>query len=110
MPEPLRFHLDESLTPKIAHAARLRGLDITDSHTEEMLSHSDLQQWEYCQQQGKILITADSDFLRLCKENPNHYGVVFCLGTGIGSIVRELEVLSNDILPQEMLGRIDYIR
>ena len=108
MPEAIRFHLDESLSPKISRAARLRGLDVTDSHTEGMLAATDIEQWDYCQQHGKVLITSDSDFLRIMREHPNHCGVVFCIGMGIGSIIRKLEVLSNDVTPQEMRGRTEY--
>ncbi len=110
MPDALRFHLDESLTPKISRAARLRGLDVSDSHTEKMLSASDEEQWEYCQQHSKVLITSDADFLRITRTQSNHCGVVFCLGTGIGSIIRKLEVLSRDINSEAMRGRVEYIR
>ncbi len=108
MREAIRFHLDESLSPKTSRAARLRGLDVSDSLTEHKLSSTDAEQWEYCQQHGKVLITSDSDFLRIMQEHPDHCGVVFCIGMGIGSIIRKLEVLSNDVTSEEMRGRTEY--
>jgi predicted nuclease of predicted toxin-antitoxin system len=106
----LRFHLDESLSPTIASAARLKALDITDSHGEALLGHSDYEQWEFSQRKGRILITSDADFLRICKENPYHFGIIFCLTQRIGAIVKHLELLSQDVTEETMQGRIDYVR
>ena len=106
----LRFHLDESLSPTIARASRLKKLDITDSHGESLLGHSDHEQWEFCQREGRILVTSDADFLRICRETPYHFGIIFCLTQRIGTIVRHLELLSQDVTKETMQGRIDYVR
>ena len=110
MPETLRFHLDESLSPTIARAARLRGMDITDSHTEGMLSQADIDQWKFCQAQGRILITSDADFLRIASTDPGHHGIVFCLTNRIGAIVRKLELLATDVSPEAMRGHTEFLR
>jgi predicted nuclease of predicted toxin-antitoxin system len=110
MPERPRFHIDESLSPTIARAARLQELDITDSQGESLLSHSDREQWEFCQREGRVLITSDADFLRICRQSPNHFGIVFCLTQRIGAIVKHLELLSQDVTEEMMQGRIDYVR
>lgn len=110
MPERLRFHLDESLTPTIARAARLSAIDITDSHGESLIGHSDFDQWEFSQREERVLVTSDADFLRICKENPSHYEVVFCLTSRIGTIVKHLELLTQDVSSEAMQDRIDYIR
>jgi predicted nuclease of predicted toxin-antitoxin system len=110
MPERLRFHLDESLTPTIARSARLRAIDITDSHGESLLGLSDDDQWKFSQREQRVLVTSDADFLRICQENPNHFGIVFCLTSKIGTIVKHLELLTQDVTGEIMQGRIDYVR
>ena len=94
----------------IARAARLNHLDITDSHREELVSESDVEQWNFCQREGRILITADADFLRICKDQPDHCGVIFCLTQSISAIVRHIELLSQNITQELMRGRTDYVR
>src|ERR1043165_4522753 len=107
MADVLRFHLDESLSPIVARAARLRGVDITDSHSEKMLSNSDREQWKFCQRERRVMVTSDADFLRLSKEETEHSGVLFCLTNRVGDIVRYLELLSKDVTPESMAGRTD---
>jgi predicted nuclease of predicted toxin-antitoxin system len=106
----LRFHLDESLSPMVARAARLKGIDITDSHSQKMLSQSDRTQWEFCQQDGRVMVTSDADFLRLAAEDPDHCGILFCITNRIGQIVRYLELLTKDVPPDGMRTRTDYVR
>ncbi len=110
MPDRPRFHLDESLTPTIARSARLRAIDVTDSHGEALLGHSDDDQWEFSQREGRILVTSDADFLRICKATPSHCGIIFCLTSRIGTIVKHLELLTQDVTTETMQGRIDYVR
>src|SRR5437868_14172784 len=110
MRERLRFHHDESLGPTVGRAARINKLDTTDSHGEALLSDSDRDQWAFCQREGRVMVTSDADFLQICKDSPNHFGIIFCLTQRIGAIVKHLGLLTQDVTKETMRGRIDYVR
>jgi hypothetical protein len=57
-----------------------------------------------------VLVTHDSDFLRLHQQQP-HSGIAYCAqGTRtIGQIVTSLVLIHEILAPAEMAGRIEFI-
>src|SRR6266498_1811198 len=65
MPRTIRFHLDENVDPRIAAGLRLHGIDVTTTSEAGLLAASDLEQLDYIVREGRVIITQDTDFLRL---------------------------------------------
>ena len=93
---PLRFHLDESVHCGVADALRRRGIDVTTPKEAELLGAGDAEHLAFACVQGRVLITHDSDFLRLAANGVPHWGIVFCHNqtVSVGEMLRALERLS----------------
>ena len=111
MAERLRFHLDENINPVVAHALRSRGVDITTSHEAGLLGQGDDAQLAYAIQQGRVLVTFDSDFFRLGQGSALHPGIVYCgpKCRSIGALIQYLDLIWEILSPEEMTGHIEYM-
>jgi predicted nuclease of predicted toxin-antitoxin system len=91
MSEKIRFHLDESVNPRIGYALQAMGIDVTISKAVGLRGAADEEQWEYANLNGRVLLTHDDDFLRIASQNPNHSGLIFRkqLGHSLGAIIVE---------------------
>jgi len=113
MSEPLRYYLDEHMRPAIAEQLRLRGIDV-ETTVEAGRAHqgfSDESQLQYAAQAGRVLVTEDSDFVRIGQTLQPHAGIVyFPVQLGIGACVQYLELLALTTTPDEMRNQLLYGR
>jgi len=111
MPRTIRFHLDENVDPRVAAGLRLHAIDVTTSAEAGLLSASDLEQLDYIVREGRVIITQDTDFLRLAASGHAHPGVIFYpAGTrSIGDVIRGVRLIWELLEPAEMQNRIEYL-
>ncbi len=106
----IRFHLDESVTSKVARALRVQKIDVTTTPEAGLRSRPDESQFEYAQRERRVLITRDSDFLRLASKEWDHFGILYCSPeTPIGEIVLACLMLQSSLTQEDMRGRVEYI-
>jgi len=57
------------------------------------------------------MVTHDADFLRYASGESDHYGIACCHKTAhsIGQIVDSLILIYEVLMPEEMVGRIEYL-
>ena len=60
----IRFHLDEHIDRDIARALRLYSIDVTTTVEAGLRTKMD-EQWLFIQQQQRVLVTQDRDFLAM---------------------------------------------
>jgi Domain of unknown function (DUF5615) len=79
-----RFYLDEPLGPEVRHELLRQGYKVITAQEVSMVGRADEDHAALCWRRGKILVTADRDFLDP-KKLPDHRnpGVVV-LGPGVG--------------------------
>ncbi len=65
MPGEIKFHLDENVDLDIADGLRIHGIDVTVTKEVNLRGASDPTQFDYAQSTGRVLITHDTDFLRI---------------------------------------------
>jgi len=108
--EPVRFHLDEHMDPDIALALRRHGIDITTTVEAGLRTREDARQLEFIRENGRVIVTDDSDFLRVAAATSDHPGVVFCRRTrhSLGDIIRFLILIHDVCSAEEMVGRVEY--
>jgi hypothetical protein len=107
----IRFHLDESVDHGVAERLRARGADITTSTEAGLNSAPDGAQFDYAQDNHRVLVTRDTDFLELAIARPDHWGVVYAYPqrTPIGAIARTCFDLLENFTAEGMRGRVQYV-
>lgn len=111
MAEEIRFHLDEHMDPAIADALRSFGVDITTTSEQHLLGQEDETHLERSRSQARVVVTDDTDFLRLAAGRSDHAGVVFCRRTRhtLGEIIQFLLLIHGVCSSEEMRGRIEFL-
>lgn len=110
MPRAIRFHLDENCDPRIAAGLRLHTIDVTTSADAGLLGASDEQQLSYAALLGRVIITQDTDFLRMAAAGQEHPGIVFypAQSRSIGQVIRHVQLIWELYEPEDMRGRVEY--
>jgi predicted nuclease of predicted toxin-antitoxin system len=109
--ERIRFHLDENVDPDIARALRRYGIDSTTTQETELRGQSDAAHWGFILEERRVIVTHDTDFLRLASGRLDHPGIVYCGKTAhsIGDIIYALILIYEVLSPEEMAGRVEYL-
>lgn len=99
------------MDPDIATALRAYGVDITTTIDQELRTAEDTQHFQKSASQQRVIVTDDTDFIRLAVENPQHPGVVFCRRTKhtLGEIIQFLLLVHGVYGPEDMRGRVEYL-
>jgi len=107
----IRFHLDENVDPDIALALRQHGIDVTTTLQVGLRTQSDSAQFDFVRREQRVLVTHDSDFLRIASEMHNHPGIVYCAknARSMGEIIRSLILIFEILSPEEIEGKVEYI-
>lgn len=84
---------------------------MTTSYEAELLGSNDEDQLAYARSVGAVLVTQDSDFLRLAASGAAHCGIAYYLpgSRTIGELVRGLVRLHATVSPHEMTGRVEFV-
>jgi predicted nuclease of predicted toxin-antitoxin system len=111
MVEQIRYHLDENVDPDVAAGLRRHGIDVTTTFESGLQGQSDDVQWKFVSSEGRVMMTHDTDFLRLSKQDPNHAGIVYCAkdARSVGEMIRSLMLIFELMSAEEMRGRVEYI-
>jgi hypothetical protein len=107
----IRFHLDESADGRLAAALRRRGIDVTTPLDTALISAEDEQHLTFADTENRVIITQDSDFLKLHQAGSRHAGIAYCApGTRtLGYLLRYLCLMHDCLTPEDMRGRVEYL-
>lgn len=107
----IAYHLDEHIDPRVADALRLHGISVTTTVEANLRSTVDAVQFHFAVSERRVIVTQDSDFLKLAKSTTYHSGIVFVTGgkRTIGELVRWLILIYEVMTPVEMENYIEYI-
>jgi predicted nuclease of predicted toxin-antitoxin system len=111
MARTIRFHLDENCDPRIAAGLRLHDVDVTTTAEAGLLEASDDVQLAYAVAQGRVVVTQDTDFLRMAATGKESPGIAFYpnQGRSIGQIIRDLLLIWEVYEPDEMRNRVEFL-
>ena len=71
---------------------------------------SDSEQLAYAKRAGRLIITADQDFLGLVREDADHPGVVYwASGRHFGRLIRAIDEICFEKSAEELRGTVIYI-
>ena len=95
----------------MAQALRRRGIDVLTMSEAGLLGKPDPELLAYARSAQRVLVTHDTDFLRLAHQQPDHAGIAYCAhgSRTMGQIVESLILIHELFRPDEMVGRVEYI-
>jgi predicted nuclease of predicted toxin-antitoxin system len=107
----ISLYLDENLSPRIAEQLKLRGVDAVSVRDLELLGDGDNNHLQRATQMGRVLVTMDTDFLRIAAEGGEHAGIVFGAQEdhSLGDWVKLLELLCFVYTAEEMKNHVEYL-
>ena len=73
----LKFYLDENISPRIASALKMDGIDVVSARELGVLGDSDENHLQRATKMGRVLCTQDRDYLELDRVNKSHAGIAF---------------------------------
>ena len=111
MVRTIRFHLDENCDPRIAAGLRLHGVDVTTTPEAGLLKASDEEQLAYAVAHGRVVVTQDTDFLRIAAAGHESPGIAFspAQGRSLGQVIRALLLIWELYEPEEMRNRVEFL-
>ena len=105
----LKLYLDENIPPLLAQQLRRRGFDVFSAHEVKMLGKDDEERLEYASQNGRVLLTFDTDFVSLAvrwlSDGKHHSGVVISKelkGQQMGELVKLCSRFLSQVQPKEV--------
>jgi len=110
-PGPWRVYLDEHVGHAVASALRRLGLDVQTVVEAGLRGADDRAQLAHALRERRILVTYDADFLRLHASGVSRAGIVFVTPRmqHVGQLIRGLQLLSEQLAPGELAGRIELV-
>jgi predicted nuclease of predicted toxin-antitoxin system len=107
----IRFHCDEHIDPAIASGLRRRGIDVTTTVEAGLLGATDEQHLEFARTQQRLVITKDTDFLRLSTRGEEHHGIGFCQqgARTVGQMLASLIHIYEELTSEEVKNRTIYL-
>jgi Domain of unknown function (DUF5615) len=111
MARAISFHLDEACDPRVAVGLRQRGASVTTTADAGLLGAPDEAHLAYAWSQARVVLTHDTDFLRLHAAGAAHAGIVYCppQARSLGELIRLLVLIWELLEPAEMRGRVEYL-
>ena len=103
--------MDEHVPNAVALALRRRAVDVRTAEEAGLLGAPDEDYLAHSRAAGRVLVTHDSDFLRLHRQNQRHAGIAYSQqGTRtIGELVAGLVVIYEVLDSGEMVGQVEFI-
>ena len=106
----IKFYCDEHIHPAISTAMRNRGADILTAQDVPMLGVVDDSHLQFAASQGRVIITQDTDFLRLHKTGISHAGILFAhQSKTMSEIIHSLIRIYQMKTEEAMNNQIEYL-
>ena len=105
-PDPIRFYLDENLSPEIASQLARHGIDVIRGP----LSIDDLSHLKRARSVGRVVCTRDRDFLRLNAAGEEHAGIIKGLKQHtIGDWVNYLRFVHSICAAEDLRNNVEHL-
>lgn len=104
------FLTDEHVPNAVAKGLRARGIEASAAAQTGQLGAADVALLAYAKGEGKVLITADPDFLRLHAAGVTHAGILFTQpDASVGGIIGGAMMIAGILTPEEMFNHVEFL-
>lgn len=107
----VRLHLDEDQPNALATALARHGFDITTSPQMSLRGATDPDQVQFALEQNRVIITSDTDFLRLDAAGVTHAGIIYYSQRKrqIGHLVPRIAAVARRLTPQLAANHVEFV-
>ena len=106
----LKFYFDEHVDAAVTDALMRRGVDVLTVQAAERRGLPDNQQLTYALQEGRVMVTQDSDYIVLAASGQPHAGIAFAQPrASIGELINALLLLHDILSSEEMQNHVEYL-
>jgi predicted nuclease of predicted toxin-antitoxin system len=106
----VRYYTDEHVARAVVRALRRRGVDVLTVVEAGKLGATDEEHLAFAREEGRVIFTQDSDFMRLATSGEPHAGIAYAAqGTKVGDIVRGLMLIVQLLTAEEMVGHVESL-
>ncbi len=111
MPATIRFHLDENVPSAIAEGLWRRGINATTTPQAGLLGANDEKQLDFAHSEDRVLVTCDTDFLRLDDQGVPHAGIAYSPKgkRSIGDFLHGLIMIAECLEADDMRNHVEYL-
>lgn len=102
--------MDEHVPRAVTEGLRRRGVDVVTVQELGLQTAGDNQHLERAAQEGRVVFTQDTDFLRLHAAGVPHRGIVYApQQTPVPHILRSLMLIHDVLTPEEMVRHVEFL-
>ena len=106
----IRFYTDEHVSRAVIRGLRQRGVDVLTVPEAGMMEATDEEHLALALELGRVLLTQDTDFLRLSASGTPHAGIVYARqNVPVGAIIQGLMLMYQLLSTEEMIGHVEYL-
>ncbi|MFN8450493.1 MAG: DUF5615 family PIN-like protein [Anaerolineae bacterium] len=111
MTTKIRFYLDENVDKQIARGLRTRDIDVLTTGEADHIGWTDEEHLAFARAERRVIVTQDSDFLRLHAQGHPHAGIVYYKAQTrtLKQILRGLIMIFEILLPDDMEKHIEHL-
>ena len=110
MAEAIRVYTDEHIDPAIVDGLRRAGIHVLTFQDAGLSGAPDELHLERATAEGCVVLTRDSDFLRLHSIGLVHAGILYApWRMTTREIIAAVTLVHGVLAPGEMLGRVEYL-
>ncbi|MGH9159884.1 MAG: DUF5615 family PIN-like protein [Vicinamibacteraceae bacterium] len=104
------FLTDEHIPNVVVRGLRARGIDASTAGEVEQLGASDTALLAFAKADGRVLITADADHLRLHAAGVPHAGILFAPpDAAIGLLIGGAMLIAEVLTAEEMENHVEFL-
>jgi len=102
--------MDEHVAKSVTEGLRRRGVDVVTVQELGLQAAEDQQHLQRAAQEGRVLVTQDTDFLRLHAAGIDHRGIVYApQQTPVPQMLRGLMLIHDVLSPDDMTRHVEFL-
>ena len=110
MTDRIKFYMDEHVAKSVTEGLRRRGVDVVTVQELGLHAADDRRHLERAVQEGRVVVTQDTDFLRLHAAGVSHRGIVYApQQTPVPQMLRGLMLIHDVLSSEDMIRHVEFL-
>ncbi|MBI4823185.1 MAG: DUF5615 family PIN-like protein [Nitrospirae bacterium] len=107
----MKIYADENIESSIIEGLRRRRIEVISARELGFIGKPDEFHIRQASEIKTVILTHDSDFLKIAGSGINHRGIIFAhpKNLSIGQCIREVELIVNILTDKDMENHIEFL-